>query len=78
MPRHRCPSHFFPTPCFYQKEFFIINASAAAQSVLQSKPAVAACITIEGKCMTLELSDYLIAALVLVMLAFWIDRWWRK
>jgi hypothetical protein len=29
-------------------------------------------------CMTPELSDYLIAAAALVVLAFWIDRWWRK
>jgi hypothetical protein len=29
-------------------------------------------------CMNLELSDYLIAAVVLIVLAFWIDRWWRK
>jgi len=28
--------------------------------------------------MTPELADYLIAALALVVLAFWIDRWWRK
>jgi hypothetical protein len=28
--------------------------------------------------MALELSDYLIAAVALVALAFWIDRWWRK
>jgi len=28
--------------------------------------------------MSLDLTDYLIAAAVLVVLAFWIDRWWRK
>jgi hypothetical protein len=28
--------------------------------------------------MTQELTDYLIAAVALVVLAFWIERWWRK
>jgi hypothetical protein len=29
-------------------------------------------------CMTPELSDYLIASVVLVVLAFLIELWWRK
>ena len=31
-----------------------------------------------GAAMVFSLTDYLIAALVLVALAVWFERWWRK
>ena len=31
-----------------------------------------------GAAMVLSLTDYLIAALVLIALAIWFERWWRK
>lgn len=31
-----------------------------------------------GAAMVFSLTDYLIAALVLIALAIWFERWWRK
>lgn len=42
-----------------------------APSYLASQP-------VSGAAMVFSFTDYLIAALVLVALAIWFERWWRK
>ena len=42
-----------------------------APSYLASQP-------VSGAAMIFSFTDYLIAALVLVALAIWFERWWRK
>lgn len=42
-----------------------------APSYIASQP-------VSGAAMVFSLTDYLIAALVLIALAVWFERWWRK
>jgi hypothetical protein len=62
-----------PLQCAYKLAGGHCHADATRKG-----PFVSLGILWNGTDMRLELSDYLIAAMVLCVLAFWIDWWWRK
>lgn len=52
--------------------------SLACLSLMLVAPSYVASQPDSGAAMVFSLTDYLIAALVLVALAVWFERWWRK